>query len=104
MIWLTLSGMACITFFNRVVFLLQWLAYKPNDKLTRFLSFSSLAVLTAIWVPIVFQASSGGELGIAGWDYLIGTLVAAILSLLRAHSLLVVLLSSGVFFLIRFYF
>ncbi len=103
MVWLTIFGMACITYINRFVFLANGIKYKPGDRLKRFLSFSSLAVLTAIWAPIVFVADERLPIAIAGWDYLIATVVAIALSLARFHSLLVVLLSAGLFFTVRLY-
>lgn len=108
MTWLTILGMACITYLNRFVFLMQGIRYNPSDRLKRFLSFSSLAVLTAIWAPIVFVSddvfsSQPFAIGIAGWDYLVATLVAIALSLARCHSLLVVVISAGLFFALRLY-
>lgn len=104
MTWLTIIGMTCITFLNRFAFLMHGIRYRPSDRLKRFLSFSSLAVLTAIWAPIVFQFNGQllePSIGIEGWDYLIGTLLAAGLSVARLPSLLVVLISASVFFALR---
>jgi len=106
MIWLLLIVMAAITFFNRYLFLAKSISYSPGVKLKRFLSYSSYAVLTAIWAPIVFEYDgmgvSASHFSIAGYDYLVATIIAATLSFMRANSLMVVLCSSGVFFAIRF--
>ncbi len=104
MSWWAIIGMAVITFLNRFAFLSPGVNYAQSEKLTRFLSFASLAVLTAIWVPIVidFNPTQGG-LSTAGWDYLLASLLAMILSLARLNSLLVVVLSSVCFFTIRVY-
>ncbi|MEH6816467.1 MAG: AzlD domain-containing protein, partial [Pseudoalteromonas distincta] len=50
----TILLMACITFFTRYLFLHRALPFKVGPKMQQFLSFSAPAVLTAIWVPIVF--------------------------------------------------
>ncbi|MBX2848421.1 MAG: AzlD domain-containing protein [Acidiferrobacterales bacterium] len=101
MMWYTIFGMACITFINRFAFLTPGFKLQPNAKFKRFLSFSSLAVLTSIWVPIVFQFEQG-QLSSAGMDYVVAAFVAAVLSMARLHSLLVVLISVTVFFVLRF--
>lgn len=120
MTWLTIFGMACITYLNRFAFFSAKMRYKPGDKLKRFLSFSSLAVLTAIWAPIVFRIDLFGTsvvqpdtsltaaissvapvFSIVGWDYLIATVAAIVMSMARFHSLLVVLISTSLFFLLR---
>lgn len=51
---LTIFLLACITFFSRYLFLHPKLPLKLGAKMTHFLSFSAPAVLTAIWVPIIF--------------------------------------------------
>lgn len=104
MIWVTILGMAIITFVNRYAFLARTLTYRPSAKVRRFLGFSSYAVLTAIWTPIVFSLESGMLLSHAGWDYLLAAALAAILTLTGFASIIVVLLSTSVFFLLRFLF
>lgn len=102
MIWLLLLGMSLITFINRYLFLSDSISYLPGPKFTRFLSYSSYSVLTAIWAPIVFHFD-GGNVSIEGWDYLLAASLAALLSVYKVPSIVVVLLSVSVFFLIRFY-
>lgn len=51
---LTIVLLACITFFSRYLFLHPKLPLRMGAKMTHFLSFSAPAVLTAIWVPIIF--------------------------------------------------
>ncbi len=101
MMWFTIVGMACVTYLNRLLFLTPGFNFTPGQKFKRFLSFSSLAVLTAIWAPLVFRLDEAG-LATAGNDYLAGTMVAAILSVFRLPSLIVVLTSVAVFFVLRF--
>lgn len=102
MIWWLLIGMTIITFANRYVFLARTVRYQPSDQVKRFLSYSSYAVLTAIWAPIVFNYNHNDGLSHAGSDYLIASALAALLSVLRVKSIVVVLTSIGVFFLIRY--
>ena len=103
MIWALLFCMALITFFNRYLFFTESIRYSPGPKLRRFLSYSSYSILTAIWAPIVFHFDGKDTIEAAGLDYLVATSLAAVLSFFRVPSIMVVLLSSAVFFLIRFY-
>jgi branched-subunit amino acid transport protein len=102
MIWLLLLGMALITFANRYLFFSAMIAYSPGPKFKRFLSYSSYSVLTAIWAPIVFKFDGQSELQLAGFDYLLAASVAGLLSFYRVSGILVVLLSTALFFIIRF--
>lgn len=102
MTWLVLLGMAIITYFNRYVFLARGMAYQPGARIRQFLSYSSYAVLTAIWAPILIQFEPSQGLRHAGADYLLASALAAILTILRVPSIVVVLASTAVFFLLRF--
>lgn len=104
MIWLLLLGMAVITFANRYLFFSSMIAYSPGPKFKRFLSYSSYSVLTAIWAPIIFHFDGQSEFALAGFDYILAAAVAGLLSFYRVASIVVVLLSSTLFFVIRFYF
>jgi branched-subunit amino acid transport protein len=95
-------AMACVTFFNRYAFLARAFAYRPSVELKQFLSYSSAAVLTSIWTPIVFQLDSSFTFNHSGWDYLIATTVAACMSIARLPSIVTVLLSAITFFTLRF--
>ena len=98
--WLMITGMALITFANRFLFLSKAVGFSPQPNFKIFLSYSAYAVLTAIWAPIVF-GFDGSKWSYAGLDYLLATSVAAILTLLRFSSILVVVLSIGLFALLR---
>ena len=102
MMWWTLSGMAVITYLNRYAFFSGFVRYTPGSKMKRLLSYSSYAVLTAIWAPIVFSYDLQQGVQHAGVDYLIGTALAAMLTALRLPSIVVVLISTAVFFGVRF--
>ena len=102
MSWFTILGMSVITFVNRYAFFAQWLRFQPNEKMLRFLSFSSYAILTAIWMPIVFQFDPAQGFSYAGMDYLIATSLAVIMAILKAPSIIIVIISSIAFFALRF--
>lgn len=51
---LTIILLAIITFGTRYLFVHPGLPLKLRPKMVKFLSFSAPAVLTAIWVPIIF--------------------------------------------------
>lgn len=103
MIWLLLVGMALITFINRYLFFSAVISYSPGPKVKRFLSYSSYSVLTAIWAPIIFRFDQQSQFELAGLDYLLAAVVAGLLSFNRVASIFVVLFSTALFFVIRFY-
>jgi len=103
MTWALILGMALITYANRYLFFARSIAYRPGARIQRLLSYSSYAVLTAIWAPIVFEVHGSYDVSLAGLDYAVATSLAAILSFSRINSLIVVLASTAVFFLIRFF-
>lgn len=103
MMWWTLSGMALITYLNRYAFFADFVRYSPGPKIRRLLSYSSYAVLTAIWAPLVFSFEFGQGFQHAGADYIFATILAAVMAILRLPSIVVVLISSAVFFGMRFY-
>lgn len=51
---ITIFLMAIITFTTRYLFIHPSLPLRLKPKMVNFLSFSAPAVLTAIWVPIIF--------------------------------------------------
>ncbi|MFT4630216.1 MAG: branched-subunit amino acid transport protein [Arenicella sp.] len=99
--WALLFGISVITFWNRFAFFSENVQLKPGFRLKRFLSYSSYAILTAIWTPILFNYDQSSGFGIAGSDYLIAASVAAVLSFLKLPSIVVVLISTGLFFLLK---
>ena len=103
MTWLIILGMACITFINRYAFLSKSFYYKPSNKMLRFLSYSSYAILTAIWLPIIIQFEPSQGFKHSGYDYLLATALATVLAILKVPSIVIVIFSSGLFFLLRFF-
>lgn len=104
MSWVLLFGMSLITFWNRFAFFSENVKLVPGVRLKRFLSYSSYAILTAIWTPILFNYNQSSGFGNAGSDYLIAAIVAAGLSFVKLPSIVVVLISTGLFFLLRIVF
>jgi len=100
--WWVLIGLSIITFINRYAFFARVVNYQPGAKLRRFLTFSSYAILTSIWAPILFRIDYQSGVSHSGWDYLLAAGVAAVLSIMRVHSLVVVILSAAVFFGLRY--
>nr|WP_306287663.1 AzlD domain-containing protein [Pseudoalteromonas sp. WY3] len=80
----TILLMACITFFTRYYFCTALYPLKLGLK-CKFLSFSAPAVLTAIWVPIVFLNDDGINLN---WQnpYLSAAIVAIIVAY-KTHNI-----------------
>ncbi|MCW8329867.1 AzlD domain-containing protein [Photobacterium sp. SDRW27] len=99
MIWLTILAMTLLVFFSRYLFLEPKLPLRLNAQTQKLLSYSSPAILTAIWAPIVFLAN--GHLTLT-WQnpYLIAALVAAIVARKRENVLLTAVISMAVFFLL----
>ena len=101
--WFIIFGMACITFLNRYAFFSEGFQYKPSKKMLKFLSFSSYAILTAIWLPIIIHFEPAQGLGHSGYDYVLATALAAIMAIFKVPSIVIVVFSSGLFFLLRFF-
>lgn len=99
MIWLTILAMTLIVFASRYFFLAPKLPLKLNAQTQKLLSYSSPAVLTAIWAPIVFLPD--GKLAIS-WQnpYLIAAFVAVIIAWRLNNVLLSAVISMAVFFLL----
>jgi len=100
MSWGTLFLMALIVFISRYLFLEPRLPIHLGPRVLHFLHYTSAAVLTAIWAPIVFQRE--GELNLAlSNPYLIAAAFASILAITTRNVLLTTVLSMALFFVIR---
>jgi branched-subunit amino acid transport protein len=99
-IWLTLLLMALLVFASRYVFLEPGLPLRLGPRVLHFLHYTSAAVLTAIWAPIVFQRDGQLNLDITN-PYLIAALFAAVLAVTTRNVLLTTVLSMALFFVIR---
>ncbi len=100
--WLLIGLMSFVTFVNRYVFFSKTITYHPGEKFKTFLSFSAQAILTALWVPIVFHWHDAGTISITNTHYLISTLFVLVLSFFRINMLLVVLMGLSLFFALKF--
>ncbi|KAF7785558.1 hypothetical protein PRUB_a4245 [Pseudoalteromonas rubra] len=92
--------MALITFFMRYAFFMEKLPVKLDLRVQRFLSYTAPCILTAMAAPIVF-----GEVTFNMHDltnpFLLGGILAIVLSLLVKNTLFVVLASMGAFFALK---
>ena len=76
---LTIFLLAVITFTTRYLFLHPNLPIRLGPRMVKFLSFSAPAVLTAIWVPIIFIKEETLNLSITN-PYLIAATIAVVIS------------------------
>lgn len=79
MIIISILAMTLIVFLSRYLFLEPAIPLRLNSTAQRILSYSSPAVLTAIWAPIVFLPEGQLNTGINN-PYFIAALLAALLA------------------------
>ena len=82
---ITILLLACITFCSRYLFLHPKLPLRIGVRMSHFLSFSAPAVLTAIWVPIIFIKDNSFHGSITN-PYLVAATVAVITAY-KSHSI-----------------
>jgi len=100
MILLSIFAMTLLVFVSRYLFLEPRLPLRLNPQAQRLLSYSSPAVLTAIWAPIVFMPEK--ELWVTPDNpYLIGALVAAVMAWKTKNVLLTTFVSMAVFLILK---
>ncbi|MCG9681324.1 AzlD domain-containing protein [Vibrio sp. Isolate23] len=100
MVMLSIFAMTMLVFLSRYLFLEPKLPLRLNPKAHRLLSYSSPAVLTAIWAPIVFMPEK--QLWLAPDNpYLISAMLAAILAWKTKNVLLTTLVSMVVFVVLQ---
>ncbi|MEZ9197816.1 AzlD domain-containing protein [Shewanella sp. 10N.286.54.B9] len=97
MIWLTIFLMTFIVFTSRYMFLAPKLPLKLNAEAQKLLSYSSPAVLTAIWAPIVFLHEGKPDLS-AQNPYLISAVIAALIAWKTKNVLVTAVISMAIFF------
>ena len=96
MMWLTLAGMALVTFALRAAFLLLPPHVETPPLLRRALRYVPAAVLTAIWAPELvlspgYEQMAAGAVAIAvawRWRVTFATIVAGLAALHLFHWLL----------------
>ncbi|WP_146448254.1 AzlD domain-containing protein [Vibrio kanaloae] len=96
MIWLTILLMTAIVFFSRYLFLEPAIPLRLNQTARRLLRYSSPAVLTAIWGPIVFAPEQTFWPSLEN-PYLIGAVVTGLLIWKTGNVLLTIGVSMAVF-------
>ncbi len=102
MIMLSILAMTVIVFFSRYVFLEPRVPLKLNKHALRLLSYSSPAILTAIWAPIIFLPE--GELSVSLTNpYLLAAVITALLVWKTSNVLLSIILSMGAFLFFNLY-
>ncbi|MDV7106177.1 AzlD domain-containing protein [Vibrio sp. TH_r3] len=100
MIILSILAMAGLVFFSRYLFLEPKLPIRLNSTTQRLLAYSSPAILTAIWAPIVFIQED--ELAISVTNpYLIGALFAALMVWKTKSVLWTTIVSMALFLLLK---
>ena len=100
--WILIIILSLITFTNRYVFFSQTITYQPSEKIMKFLSFSTQAVLTTLWIPIVFTYDSERTINYTDINYLIASIFVFILSMLKINMFLIIVMGLGVFFMLKF--
>jgi len=100
MILATLLGMAALVFFNRYVFLEPRLPLRLGRNLRTFLEFAVPGMLTAICGPILLSGDKSLAATLVD-PYLLAGLAAVGLMLWTRRVLTTVLLSMGIFYLLR---
>lgn len=103
MILLTIFLMAIITFSTRYLFIHPRLPIRLSAKLGKFLSYSAPAVLTAIWVPIIFVQEKQLNVSVTN-PYLIAALFAVITAAKSKSIYLTMFAGVTTFIVVRFVF
>lgn len=99
-LWIAILGMALATFPTRASFLVFGHGLRFPPALVRALGYVPVAVLTAIVVPEALAPGGVANLSPSN-PYLVGTLVAGLIAWKTGRTLLAVLVSFGVFALMR---
>ena len=100
MIFISILAMTALVFLSRNLFLEPKLPLRLNAQTQRLLSYSSPAVLTAIWAPIVFMPDN--ELSLSGSNpYLWAALTAALIAWKTKNILLTTIISMPVFLVLN---
>ncbi|WP_153448775.1 AzlD domain-containing protein [Vibrio algicola] len=100
MIFTSIIAMTAVVFLSRYIFLEPRLPVKLNVKAQRLLSYSSPAVLTAIWAPIVFVHDEQLALSLNN-PYLIAAILAALVAWKTNNVIATTVISMGCFFILN---
>ncbi len=99
---ITILLLAVITFGTRYLFIHPKLPIKLGPKMVSLLRFSAPAVLTAIWVPIIFIREGSLDMRLSN-PYLLSATVAVIVALRTKNIYLTLAFSMLLFVLLRFF-
>ena len=98
---LTIVLLAMITFSSRYLFIHPKMPIRLGGKMRQFLSYSAPAVLTAIWVPIIFIQKGELNTGLMN-PYLIAASAAIFIAATTKNIYLTLLVSLIIFIGMRF--
>ncbi|MDO6445808.1 AzlD domain-containing protein [Colwellia sp. 1_MG-2023] len=97
---MTILLMAMITFLTRYLFIHPKIPLRLNAKVVSFLSFSAPAVLTAIWVPIIFIREGTLALSLNN-PYIIAATVAVLLAAKKVNIYFILITSGALFIALK---
>jgi len=100
MILLSILAMTGLVFLSRYLFLEPKLPLRLSPAVQRLLSYSSPAVLTAIWAPIVFTHDSSLNISTSN-PYLWAAALAGAIAWKSKNVLLTTVISMGVFLVLN---
>lgn len=100
---ITVIVLTLIVFGSRYLFLSPKVPIKLHPHLEGILSYASPAVLTAIWIPIVFFPQNELNLSLQN-PYLLGAVLASVIAYYTKSILKTTILSMIFFFILKFYF
>ncbi|WP_018693001.1 AzlD domain-containing protein [Algicola sagamiensis] len=93
-VWIMIVVMALITFFCRYSFFMKVIDIQLSKKVQTALKYTAPAVLTTMWVPIVFQVKHSETLiDVIHNPFFYAGILTIILSLKLKNTLLVIALS-----------
>lgn len=102
MIWFIIGVMAVITFYNRYALMSPRLKITLGTNVQSVLKYTAPAVLTGLWVPIVFVREHELHVDISS-PYLIAGLITVLIARLCPSPLITVVLGMLVFMSVRYW-
>lgn len=102
MMWWIIIGAGLIVFTSRYIFLEPKLPLKLGQRAERLLVYSSPAVMTAIIGPIIFLPEKSLDISFSN-AYLLAAIITVLIAWRINHALVVTLLGTTVFFVLRYF-
>lgn len=102
MLWIMIGLMTAITFYNRYAFFSPRIKFSIRPEIQSVLQYTAPAILTALWVPIVFIKDNAISTNPDN-PYLVAGVITIAVSLLLKKPLLIVLIGLLFFSLLSFY-